>query len=399
MATINSIQAMKDEVAGWRHELHQNPQTNYEEVFASNFVAQKLTEWGIPFKRGLAVTGIVATIEGQKSDSGKAIGLRADMDALDIVEQSGVPHASKNPGKMHACGHDGHTSTLLSAAKYLKENRNFNGKVHLIFQPAEEGGAGAYKMIEEGLFKQFPCDYVFGLHNWPYMPVGKIATRKGPIMASADEFEIVIKGKGGHAAVPHKTIDPIVAGAQIVTALQSIVSRNVDPVDQGVVTVSNFNAGTGAHNIIGEKAVLVGTIRAFRQETRELLIKRVIEMTENIARAYMAEASVQIMPNGYAPTINDDVAVDMALAAAAAIVGEKNVDPETDPTMGAEDFGAYASATPSAFIFVGQGVEKDKKSPHNYGLHSPYYDFNDDILPIGASYFATLVEKYMPLNK
>ncbi len=398
MPVINSIADNKEEIAAWRHELHQNPQTKFEEEYASAFVMAKLKEWGIPFKKGLAKTGVVAVIEGQKTDSGKTIGLRADMDALDIVEQSGVSYASKNPGKMHACGHDGHTSTLLGVAKYLSENRNFNGKVHLIFQPAEEGGGGAYKMIEEGLFNEFPCDYVFGLHNWPYMPVGHIGTRKGPIMASADEFQITVKGKGGHAAVPHKTIDPIVAAAQIVIALQSIVARNVDPVDQAVVTVSNFNAGTGAHNIIDEKAVLVGTMRAFRHETREFLKKRIREVVEHTARAFMAEAEIIILPDGYAPTVNHDGAVDMAVAAAAAVVGEKNIDADTAPTMGAEDFGAYLTQRPGAFIFVGQGVEKDPKSRHNYGLHSPYYDFNDDIIPIGASWFANLVEKYMPLG-
>ncbi|MCB9990595.1 MAG: amidohydrolase [Rhodospirillales bacterium] len=399
MPVINSIADHKDEAAGWRQELHQNPQTSFEEEFASTFVKKKLTEWGIPFKDGIAVTGIVATIEGQKTDSGKAIGLRADMDALDIIEDSGVPYASKNPGKMHACGHDGHTSTLLSAAKYLSENRNFNGKVHLIFQPAEEGGGGAYKMIEEGLFKDFPCDYVFGYHNWPYMPLGKVAMRKGPILASADEFEIVIKGKGGHAAMPHQTVDPVVAAAQIVLALQSIVSRNVSPVDQGVVTVANFRGGTGAHNIIGEKVVMNGTVRAFRQETREFILKRVREIAENTAKAFMTEATVHIVPGGYAPTINSEDGVDMAAAAAIKVAGEQNVMTDAEPTMGAEDFGAYLMEKPGAFILIGQGMPDDEKSPHNYGLHSPYYDFNDEVLPIGASYFATLVEDYMPLDK
>ncbi len=398
MPVINSIADQQDQFAALRHELHQNPQTCFEETFAAGLVKKQLEEWGIPYKDGYAVTGVVATIEGQKTDSGKAMALRADIDALDIVEESGVPYASKIPGKMHACGHDGHTATLLAAAKFLNDNRNFNGTVHLIFQPAEEGGGGAYKMIEEGLFRDFACDYVFGLHNWPFLPAGQIATRTGPIMASTDRFDIIIRGKGGHAAVPHETIDPVVAGAQIVSALQSIVSRNVAPVDQGVVTVANFNAGTGADNIIAGTAALSGTIRAFRQETREFLHKRIREIVDYVAKAHMTEAEIDIAA-GYAPTVNSADGAAMAAEAAAHIVDAGNVDTDIEPTMGAEDFGAYLMEKPGAFIFVGQGVPGDKDSPHNFGLHSPYYDFNDDIIPVGASLFATLVEQYMPLDK
>jgi amidohydrolase len=398
MPVINSVADMKDEVAEWRHELHRNPQTSYEEVFASGLVAKKLTEWGIPFKKGIAKTGIVATITGRKSDSGKALALRADMDALDIVEETNLPYASKNNGKMHACGHDGHTSILLGAAKYLKENPNFNGKVHLIFQPAEEGGAGAVKMIEEGLFNEFPVDAVYGLHNWPFLETGKIATRKGPLLASADEFAIIIRGKGGHAAMPHKTIDPVVVAAHIVTALQSIIARNVDPVDQGVVTVANFNAGTGAHNIIADTARLNGTIRAFRQDTRMFMHKRVREIAESVAKAFMAEAEINLTDDGYDPTINSDAETDFAARAAASVVGEQNVDTNTPPCMGAEDFGAYLTKRPGAFIFVGQGVSGDPKSRHNQGLHTPRYDFNDEIIPIGVSWFAKLVEQHMPIK-
>ena len=264
MTLSNSIAAMKDEIAAYRRELHQNPQTAYEETFASDFIAGKLTEWGIPFERGFAVTGIVATIEGQSTTSGKAVALRADIDALNMVEKSGRPWASLTSGKMHGCGHDGHTAMLLGAAKHLAETRNFDGKVHLIFQPAEEGGAGAIRMIEEGLFKKYPVDAAFGLHNWPGMKFGEIGLKPGPIMASSDSFDITIIGKGGHAALPHLNIDPIVAGSHIVAALQSIVSRQVDPVDQGVVSITNFRAGTGAHNVIPERAELSGTYRSFR---------------------------------------------------------------------------------------------------------------------------------------
>ncbi len=397
MPVINSIAALKDEAAAWRRELHQNPQTSYEEEFASSFVKKKLAEWGIPFKDGIAVTGVVATIEGQKTDSGRTIGLRADMDALDITEKSGLPHASKNQGKMHACGHDGHTATLLAAAKYLSENRNFNGTVHLIFQPAEEGGRGAHKMMEEGLFKEFPCDAVYGLHNWPGLPVGKVATRSGPIMASVDEFVIDITGEGGHAAMPHSTIDPVVVASHLVIALQAIVSRNVDPVETAVLSVTNVNVGTGAFNIIADTARLTGTVRTFNNEVRKMISQRIEETMNHICKAYGATGKLDYDFNIDA-TINSADGVDMAAKAISEVVGENNVDVNYPPSMGGEDFGAYLTEKPGAFIFVGQAVEGEKDSPHNRGLHSPYYDFNDDILPIGASFFAKVVEKSMPLE-
>lgn len=397
MPVINSIAALKDEIAEYRRELHQNPQTAFEEEFAAGFVAQKLEEWGIPFKPGIGITGLVATIEGQSTGSGKTIGLRADMDALDITEKTGLPHASKNPGKMHACGHDGHTATLLAAAKYLSENRNFDGKVYLIFQPAEEGEGGAMKMIEEGLFKDFPCDYVFGIHNWPGLEIGKVATRVGPLLAATDEFDITIKARGGHAAMPHQTIDPAVIAAQIVMAFQTIVSRNVDPIETAVVSVCNMHSGEGAFNIIGDTANLNGTVRTFSVETRELVKTRMEEVVKNITAAFNADYDFEYFTS-LEPTINTKDGVEMAAAAAAEIVGAENVETECPPCMGGEDFGAYLQEKPGAFIFVGQGTN-DPDSPHNRGLHNPYYDFNDDIIPVGASYFAKLVENYMPLNK
>ena len=345
MTLINSIAAMKDEITAARRELHQNPQTAYEETFASDLVAKKLTEWGVPFKRGMAGTGIVATIEGQKNDSGKAIGLRADMDALDMVETSGQAWASKIPGKMHGCGHDGHTAMLLGAAKYLSETRNFNGKVHLIFQPAEEGGAGAMKMIEEGLFKQFPMQSVFGMHNWPGIPRGKMGLRTGPIMASSDSFDITITGKGGHAALPHLNIDPIVAGAHIVTALQSIVARQVDPVDQGVVSITNFKAGQGAHNVIPEQAFLSGTYRAFRVETRKLLQRRIEEIATGFAKTFNTAIEIKFH-DGYDPTINSAAESAFCAEVARGLLGAENVEDNVEPCMGAEDFGAMTQAVP-----------------------------------------------------
>lgn len=397
MPVLNRVADMKDEMAQWRRDLHQNPQTSYEEIYASDLIASKLSEWGIPFRRGLAETGIVATIEGQKTDSGKAIGLRADIDALDMEDRAGQPWASKIPGKMHGCGHDGHTSILLGAAKYLNETRNFNGKVHLIFQPAEEGGGGAIRMIEEGLFKEFPVDAVFGLHNWPYLEAGKIAMRTGPIMASSDSLYITIKGKGGHAAMPHSTIDPVLTGAHIITALQSVVSRNVDPVDQGVVTIAAFHAGSDATNVIPESVQLIGTIRAFRQDTRMMLQKRVKEITENVAAAFGASVEIEIT-DGYDPTINEGKSMELCARVARKLVGDEHVDTDVAPCMGAEDFGAMLMEKPGCYIFMGQGT-KDPKSPHNQGLHSSFYDFNDEILPLGVSYFANLVEEAMTLEK
>lgn len=397
MPVINSIAKDKDDVAKWRQELHQNPQTCYEEEFASAFVKQKLTEWSIPFKENIAKTGVVATIQGQKSDSGKAIALRADMDALDINEKSGVAHASKNPGKMHACGHDGHTATLLGAAKYLSENRNFNGTVHLIFQPAEEGGRGAHAMIEQGLFKDFKCDAVYGLHNWPWMPVGKVATRVGPLLASVDEFKITITGVGGHAAMPHQTIDPAIIASQLVTGLQSIVSRNVDPVETAVLSITNMHVGTGAFNIIGDEAKLSGTVRTFNNDIRHQIKKRIEDMLMHTCKAFGATGTMEYDFNIDA-TINTADGVRNAIAALEDVVGAENIDADCAPCMGGEDFGAYLTEKPGAFIFIGQGVEDNEKSPHNHGLHSPYYDFNDDIIPIGASFFVRVVERSMPLE-
>ena len=398
MPVINSLAAVKDEFAETRRELHQNPQTKYEETFASDLVAAKLTEWGIPFKRGYATTGIVATITGQKTDSGKAIGLRADMDALDILEKSGQPWASKNPGKMHACGHDGHTTTLLGVAKYLNENRDFNGTVHLIFQPAEEGGNGGQKMIEDGVLDDFQIDQVFAIHNWPEMPIGKIGMRVGGMMASVDEFHITVQGRGGHAAIPQQTVDPIVVASHIVTALQTIVSRTIDPIESAVLTVANINAGLGAFNIIPDTAVMSGTFRSYNQDVRQTIGNRMKDVIDNVAAAFGATATCEIIPHNL-PTVNTAAEVELAATAARKIVGDANVNTDIQPSMGGEDFSFFLEARPGAYIFVGQGVPNEPESPHNRGLHHPRYDFNDDILPIGMSYFAELVRTVMPLEK
>ncbi len=396
MSLSNSIPAIAEEVTAYRRALHENPQTSYEETFASNLVADKLTEWGIQFERGIAVTGIVATIKGTQTDSGGAIGLRADMDALNIVEKSGQPWSSKTPGKMHGCGHDGHTAMLLGAAKYLSETRNFNGTVHLIFQPAEEGGAGAVKMIEEGLFEKYPVDAVFGMHNWPMMPKGTIGLRSGPIMASTDEFVITITGKGGHAAMPHLSIDPVPVAAQIVTALQTIVSRTIDPIDQAVVSVTNINGGTGASNVIPDAVTLIGTYRTFRTETRALVGKRISEIVDTFAKALQCQATCKFK-DGYDPTINSPAESAFCADVARALVGAENVNDNVEPCMGAEDFGAMTQKVPGCYIWMGQG-EANPDSPHNKGLHNAGYDFNDSVIAQGIEYWASVSEKFLPLK-
>jgi len=398
MSIRNSIQDMHEEITAYRRTMHENPQTAYEETFASDLVAEKLTEWGIPFEREIAVTGIVATIEGQQNDSGQSIGLRADMDALDIVEEHNKDWVSKTPGKMHGCGHDGHTAMLLGAAKYLSENKNFNGKVHLIFQPAEEGYGGAHKMIEEKLFERFPCDQVYGLHNWPKLPRGKIAMRPGPIMAAADRFDISITGIGGHAASPHKANDPIIVGTKLVTALQTLVSRTADPLDSIVISITNFNAGTGAFNVIPETAELSGTLRTFDPDTRAYMIKRITEMAEKAADLFGARAKCIFMEGGYDPTVNTHDETQISVQVAREIVGDEHVDDNVAPVMGAEDFGAMLQERPGCYIFIGQ-AEENPQSNHNHMVHTPQYDFNDDIIPLGIEYWVKLVETSLPLKK
>ncbi|MFK7839342.1 MAG: M20 aminoacylase family protein [Bdellovibrionales bacterium] len=393
----NSIHDLKDEITAYRRELHQNPQTGFEEEFASGMVRDKLNEWGIHFEDEIAVTGIVATIEGDTNTSGRAIGLRADIDALDILEEENKPHVSKIPGKMHGCGHDGHTAMLLGAAKYLSENRNFDGTVYLIFQPAEEGQGGAHKMIEEGLFERFPMDGVYGLHNWPKMPRGTVGVRSGPIMAGAERFDITITGQGGHAAMPQTCIDPIVIGSQIISALQTLVSRTRDPLDPVVISVTNFNAGTGAFNVIPDDAVLSGTMRSFKPETRDLMMRRIEEIVVDTAKLLGGSAVCEFMAGGYDPTVNTDKETEGCISVLQDLFGSDTVDTSIDPSMGAEDFGAMLQQAPGCYIWMGQG-EDDAASMHNQGLHTPRYDFNDDIIPAGIEYWVRLVESTLNLD-
>ncbi len=394
MTKRNSIPPMLEEIAGLRRQLHENPGLAYEEDFASDLVAQKLTEWGITFTRGMAKTGIVATIEGREPGT-KSVGLRADMDALPIEEKTERKWASKVPGKMHACGHDGHTAILLGTAKYLNETRNFAGKVHLIFQPAEEGGRGANVMIDEGLFDRFPVDAVYALHNWPGVPLGKAIVRPGPIMAGVDDIKVTIKGKGGHAAYPHKCIDPTTAICAMVTALQNIVARNVSPLDSAVISVTNVHSGGGAFNVIPEEAWLSGTIRTFKRDVRDMVHARIKDTVSHLAAAYGVQAEVQLSEL-IDPTTNDAAQTEFAIGALQRVLGVENVDPNCEPTMGGEDFGAMLELKPGCYVKLGQGV-KMVDSAHNQGLHTPRYDFNDDLIPIAMDYFAEIVESALPV--
>jgi hippurate hydrolase len=389
------IQTIAAEATEWRRELHRNPQTMFEETFAGNFICGKLTEWGIPHERGIATTGVVATIEGRRNHSGRTIAFRADIDALDIPENSGQPWSSQTPGKMHACGHDGHTATLLTLAKYLNDTRNFDGLIRLIFQPAEEAGKGAHQMLREGLLERYPFDEIYGYHNWPGLPRGVFAIRSGPMLASVDVFEIRLKGKGGHAAMPQVTLDTIPAAAHLVLALQTLISRETDPMANAVLSVTNLSAGTGAANVIGDTARLTGTVRTFAKPVRDHLQARMAAMIDSSAQTFRLTAEFDYT-RLIDPVINNPEETEYCRQAAAAVAGEAAVQ-GFDPVMGGEDFGGFLEKRPGAFMVIGQG-EPDPLSPHNRGLHNPQYDFNDAILPAAASYFAELAERRLAID-
>jgi hippurate hydrolase len=382
MPILNRASEMHDEITGWRRHLHQQPEILFDTVKTAAFVEKKLREFGVDeIVTGMGRTGVVGLIRGANG-AGPTIGLRADMDALPLTEISGKPWASQTSGKMHACGHDGHTAMLLGAAKYLAETRNFAGAIAVIFQPAEEGGGGGREMIRDGLMEKFSISEVYGMHNMPGLAIGAFASRNGPIMAATDEFDINIRGRGAHAAMPNRGIDPVVIAAHIVVSLQSIASRRTDPFDSTVVTVTKMQGGT-AYNVIPDTAKLSGTIRTLKPESRESSQAQLKQIAEGIAAAHGAEATVSVHA-GYPVTVNHPDQTDAALGVAADVAGVQAVNGATDPTMGGEDFSYMLNARPGNFIFIGNG--------DTAGLHNAAYDFNDEIIPFGVSYWVRLAE-------
>ena len=386
MTLIDNIQYLHTAMSEWRQHLHQFPETAFEETQTARYIADKLTSFGLDVHQGLGKTGVVATLS--VGNSHKKIALRADMDALFIQEQNTFSYKSCHDGKMHACGHDGHSAMLLGAANYLSENRHFNGTVYFIFQPAEEGRAGAKQMINDGLFKKFPADCIFGMHNFPDIPVGHFAVKSGAMMASSDCFEITITGKATHAAIPHLGNDPIVASAQLINALQTIVSRTIDPADCAVVSVTQIHAGN-TWNAIPESVTLRGTFRSFNNNVKTLIVHKMTQLVTTICEAFDVSANIQFNPEneGYPVTFNTEAETAMALKAAQEVAGGNCVNEQPTPSMGAEDFSFMLQEKPGCYIWIGNG-----SSANSCLLHNPHYDFNDDILPIGAAYWIKLVE-------
>ena len=395
MKLLKELKEKHKEMSSWRRHLHQFPEIAYEEEKTAEFVAGKLKGFGIEVHRGLGGTGVVGVIHGQdtgeNSAQGKAlaIGLRADMDALPMTEQTNLAYASLHPNTMHACGHDGHTTMLLGAAEYLAEHRPFKGKVYCIFQPAEEGGnAGARSMISDGLFEKFPMDSVWGMHNWPGLEEGRAIAHMGPAMAGADIFVLTIHGLGGHAAMPHQTKDPVVAAGMVITALQTLISRQTDPFDNAVISLTRLDAGS-AYNVIPSIATVGGTLRTMKSDTRQQLIEQIEAVAQTAAKVTGCVVEMELRP-GYPPTINHELDVVFARNVITDVLGPNGLETQMSPTMGAEDFSYMLKEKEGAYIWLGAG----KKSQN---LHSPLYDFNDDLLPIGASLWVRLVETKLPI--
>jgi amidohydrolase len=394
MKLIDPIVEFQSEIQQIRRDLHAHPELCFEEQRTSDVVAKKLTEWGIPVVRDFAVTGVLGIVKN--GSSSRAIGLRADMDALPMQETNTFPHASKHSGKMHACGHDGHTAMLLGAAHYLAKYRNFDGTVYLIFQPAEEGGGGAKRMIDEGMFDRYPMEAVFGMHNWPGAAVGSFGVTPGPMMASSNEFEVIVKGKGCHAAQPHKGIDPIMIAVQIAQSWQTIIARNKNPIDAGVLSITQIHSGS-ATNVIPDDATLIGTVRTFTTGVLDLIEQRMRDIATHTAAAFDAEVDFRFKRN-YPPLINHPKETSFAVNVLRELVGTENVDAQVEPTMGAEDFAFMLQEKPGCYVFIGNGEGEHRDGGHGLGpcnLHNPSYDFNDALLPLGATYWVRLAEAYL----
>lgn len=397
MKLLDSVVTQAAGIAALRRDIHAHPELCFQEVRTADLVAAKLAEWGIPIHRGLGKTGVVGIVKNGQSP--RAVGLRADMDALPMQEFNTFAHASRHAGRMHACGHDGHTAMLLAAAQHLAAHRNFDGTVYLIFQPAEEGGGGAREMIKDGLFERFPMEAVFGMHNWPGMQVGKFAVSPGPVMASSNEFKITIRGKGSHAALPHNGIDPVPIACQVVQALQTIISRNKKPIDAGVISVTMIHAGE-ATNVVPDSCELQGTVRTFTLEVLDMIEKRMQQVAEHVCAAHEAQCEF-VFERNYPPTINAAAEAEFARKVMADIVGADNVVAQ-EPTMGAEDFAYMLQAKPGAYCFIANGDGSHREMGHGAGpcmLHNPSYDFNDDLIPLGATYWVRLAEAWLAKGK
>jgi hippurate hydrolase len=387
----DSLNLLHDEMRQWRRHLHRFPETAYEETATADFIAAKLESFNLTVHRGLGKTGVVAVLSAGSGN--KRIALRADIDALFIEERNSFEHKSQRPGKMHACGHDGHTAMLLGAVKYLAARPNFSGTVYFIFQPAEEGRAGAKQMLDDGLFEKFPADRVFGMHNFPDIPAGHFAVKPGPVMASFDCFEIVVTGQATHAAMPHLGNDPIVAAAHLVTALQTVISRNVDPADAAVVSITQIHGGN-TWNAIPETVLLRGTLRCFKEDVRQAIIAKIRQLLDGICAVFGVQAEIRFNPEnpGYPVTVNSPEETAIAAAVATQIAGAEGVNLTPTPCMGSEDFAFMLREKPGCYIWLGNG-------PSTGGclLHNPHYDFNDEILPVGAAYWVKLVETLLPV--
>jgi amidohydrolase len=393
MKLIDSILADAAAVTAIRRDIHAHPELCFEEVRTADVIAQALTDWGIPVHRGLGTTGVVGIVKN--GDSPRALGLRADIDALPMTEKNQFPHASRHPGKMHACGHDGHTAMLLAAAKHFARHRHFDGTVYLVFQPAEEGGGGAREMIKDGLFERFPMEAIFGMHNWPGMAVGQFAVKTGPIFASSNEFRIVIRGKGGHAALPHNTVDPVPVACQMVQGFQTIITRNKRPIDAGVISVTMIHTGE-ATNVVPDVCEIQGTVRTFTLEVLDLIEQRMGEIARHTAAAYGCEVEFSFHRN-YPPTINHPEETAFVRRVMGEVVGPENVL-DFEPTMGAEDFSYFLQHKPGAYFLIGNGDGTHREGGHGLGpcvLHNPTYDFNDELIPLGATLWVRLAEAWL----